>query len=115
MRLDQRLLAVLILLLAFSFLIPISLRAENILVFMDNSGSIKKLREIYRRDIETIMGVMGSNQVNFAVIGTSYTRNCSRLLGSGISISERRTAIQNTVHLCLINKTLMMLIIPTIY
>lgn len=86
-----------VLLLSISFLIPISLKAESILVFMDNSASIKHLHDIYLREIETIMGLTGSNQVHFAVIGTSYTRNC-KLLGSGIPTSERRVAIQNTFN-----------------
>jgi len=89
MRLNNVLLAVFLLVAA---LLPVSIRAENVLIFMDNSKSITDLKKVYQRDIEVIMGVIGSNRLYFAAIGDSHTQAC-QMLDSSMPESERRRAI----------------------
>jgi len=83
--------------LTFTLVIPQSLKAETTLVFLDNSGSIDYLQEVYLHDIETIMEVAGPNPIYFAPIGnySSSGISCEQILSSNLSRSGRRAAIQN--------------------
>lgn len=70
------------------FLFPWNSHAEKVLVFLDNSGTLKPVSTSYRMDIKNIMDVRGQHVYFFAPVGIA-DKNARRLVDSRLDKAVR--------------------------